>query len=67
MFGHLAPVLRCKLPSGKLQQHLQSLDNLSGFCSNVLLLYFPRDGPGEARARHLAPAPLLYSRLLCSL
>lgn len=46
-FGHLAPLLRCKLPSGKLQQHLKSLDNLSSFCTNVLLLYFPRDGPGE--------------------
>ncbi|XP_056901250.1 metaxin-1a [Takifugu flavidus] len=44
VFGHLAPILRCKLPNMKLQQHLKSLDNLSNFCSNVLLLYFPRDG-----------------------
>ncbi|XP_028428612.1 metaxin-1-like, partial [Perca flavescens] len=44
VFGHLAPVLKSKLPNGKLQQHLKSLDNLSNFCSNVLLLYFPRDG-----------------------
>lgn len=49
MFGHLAPILRCKLPNGKLQQHLKSLDNLANFCSNILLLYFPRDGRGEAR------------------
>ncbi|TNN02013.1 hypothetical protein fugu_009500 [Takifugu bimaculatus] len=44
VFGRLAPILRCKLPNMKLQQHLKSLDNLSNFCSNVLLLYFPRDG-----------------------
>lgn len=49
VFGHLAPILRCKLPNGKLQQHLKSLDNLANFCSNILLLYFPRDGRGEAR------------------
>ncbi|MEQ2273464.1 metaxin 1, partial [Xenotaenia resolanae] len=44
VFGHLAPILKCKLPNGKLQQHLKSLDNLTDFCSNILLLYFPRDG-----------------------
>ncbi|CAB1422766.1 unnamed protein product [Pleuronectes platessa] len=43
VFGHLAPVLKSKLPNGKLQQHLKSLDNLSSFCINILLLYFPRD------------------------
>ncbi|XP_013885316.1 metaxin-1 [Austrofundulus limnaeus] len=43
VFGHLAPVLRCKLPNGKLQQHLKTLKNLTDFCSNILLLYFPRD------------------------
>lgn len=47
MFGHLAPILKSKLPNGKLQQHLKSLENLSGFCTNILLLYFPRDGAGE--------------------
>lgn len=51
VFGHLAPILKCKLPNGKLQQHLKSLDNLSSFCTNILLLYFPRDGRGEARRR----------------
>ncbi|XP_051280266.1 metaxin-1a isoform X2 [Dicentrarchus labrax] len=44
VFGHLAPILKSKLPNGKLQQHLRSLDNLSNFCTNILLLYFPRDG-----------------------
>lgn len=44
VFGHLAPILKTKLPNAKLQQHLKSLDNLSNFCSNILLLYFPRDG-----------------------
>ncbi|KAM9852022.1 thrombospondin-3a [Aulostomus maculatus] len=43
VFGHLAPILKCKLPGGKLQQHLKTLDNLSSFCTNILLLYFPRD------------------------
>lgn len=47
MFGHLAPLLRCKLPNRKLQQHLSSLENLSSFCGGVLQLYFPRDGPGD--------------------
>ncbi|XP_037310883.1 metaxin-1a [Pungitius pungitius] len=44
VFGHLAPVLKSKLPNSKLQQHLKSLDNLTSFCSNILLLYFPQDG-----------------------
>ncbi|XP_028984406.1 metaxin-1-like isoform X4 [Betta splendens] len=44
VFGHLAPILKSKLPNGKLQQHLKSLDNLTNFCTNILLLYFPRDG-----------------------
>uniref|UniRef100_A0A665SZC4 Metaxin-1 n=1 Tax=Echeneis naucrates TaxID=173247 RepID=A0A665SZC4_ECHNA len=48
VFGHLAPVLKSKLPNGKLQQHLKSLDNLANFCTNILLLYFPRDGRGDA-------------------
>ncbi|XP_035464440.2 metaxin-1-like [Scophthalmus maximus] len=43
VFGHLAPILKSKLPNGKLQQHLKSLENLSSFCTNILLLYFPRD------------------------
>ncbi|GLD68726.1 metaxin-1-like protein [Lates japonicus] len=44
VFGQLAPILKSKLPNGKLQQHLKSLDNLTNFCTNILLLYFPRDG-----------------------
>lgn len=48
VFGHLAPILNCKLPNGKLQQHLKSLDNLTNFCTNILQLYFPKDGRGEA-------------------
>uniref|UniRef100_A0A3Q2V1G4 Metaxin-1 n=1 Tax=Haplochromis burtoni TaxID=8153 RepID=A0A3Q2V1G4_HAPBU len=48
VFGHLAPILKCKLPNGKLQQHLKSLDNLTNFCTNILQLYFPKDGRGEA-------------------
>ncbi|XP_062301789.1 metaxin-1b [Osmerus eperlanus] len=44
VFGHLAPLLKIKLPNAKLQQHLNSLDNLRLYCSNILLLYFPSDG-----------------------
>lgn len=44
VFGNLAPVLRCRLPGGKLQLHLKSLENLSSFCSNILQLYFPSEG-----------------------
>ncbi|KAK5614039.1 metaxin 1 [Crenichthys baileyi] len=57
VFGHLAPILKCKLPNGKLQQHLKSLDNLSDFCSNILLLYFPRDGRAENSGEKASPQP----------
>ncbi|XP_076157313.1 metaxin-1-like [Alosa pseudoharengus] len=43
VFGHLAPLLKIKLPNGKLQNHLTSLDNLRQFCTNILVLYFPSD------------------------
>ncbi|XP_061574579.1 metaxin-1-like [Cololabis saira] len=56
VFGHLAPVLRCKLPNGKLQQHLKSLENLEQFCSSILLLYFPRDAPENSTPRASAAA-----------
>ncbi|XP_075934548.1 metaxin-1-like isoform X4 [Anarhichas minor] len=56
VFGHLAPVLKSKLPNGKLQQHLKSLDNLSNFCSNILLLYFPRDGRESCGQKTSSPA-----------
>ncbi|KAM6958848.1 metaxin-1b [Aplochiton taeniatus] len=41
VFGHLAPLLKVKMPNGRLQQHLNSLDNLRQFCTNILSLYFP--------------------------
>ncbi|XP_072139056.1 metaxin-1b isoform X1 [Mobula birostris] len=44
VFGHLAPLLKAKLPNGKLQQHLRSLDNLCSLCTSILGLYFPDDG-----------------------
>ncbi|XP_028254748.1 metaxin-1a [Parambassis ranga] len=47
VFGNLAPILKSKLPNGKLQQHLKSLDNLTTFCTNILQLYFPREGRGS--------------------
>lgn len=52
VFAHLAPLLKIKLPNGKLQQHLNSLNNLEQFCSNILLLYFPSD-QREAPARKI--------------
>ncbi|KAG1947416.1 metaxin-1b [Pimephales promelas] len=50
VFAHLAPLLKIKLPNGKLQQHLNSLSNLQKYCSNILELYFPsdaREAPGH--------------------
>ncbi|XP_020378938.1 metaxin-1-like [Rhincodon typus] len=43
VFGHLAPILKAKLPNSKLQQHLRSLDNLCALCTSILGLYFPND------------------------
>ncbi|NXC77778.1 MTX1 protein, partial [Anhinga anhinga] len=57
VFSRLAPLLKAKLPNGKLQQHLKSLQNLCNYCTSILSLYFPWDG-GEM---HL-PLP----RRLCS-
>lgn len=51
VFGHLAPVLKIKFPNSKLQQHLQTLDNLCMFCSNILQLYFPRSAADPAPSR----------------
>ncbi|XP_045082636.1 metaxin-1-like [Coregonus clupeaformis] len=44
VFGHLAPLLMVKLPNGKLHQHLNYLDNLRHYCTNILVLYFPSEG-----------------------
>ncbi|XP_053744152.1 metaxin-1-like [Synchiropus splendidus] len=57
VFGNLAPVLKAKLPNNKLQQHLKSLDNLSSFCTNILLLYFPRDGRETPSQKSTPPPP----------
>ncbi|XP_056449201.1 metaxin-1a [Gadus chalcogrammus] len=56
VFGHLAPLLKAKLPNAKLQQQLKSLDNLTLFCSNILLLYFPGDGRENAGRKASSPA-----------
>ncbi|NWW95535.1 MTX1 protein, partial [Rhynochetos jubatus] len=48
VFSRLAPLLKAKLPNGKLQQHLKSLQNLCNYCTSILSLYFPWDG-GETR------------------
>ncbi|KAM8794319.1 metaxin-1 [Eudromia elegans] len=49
VFSRLAPLLKAKLPNGKLQQHLKSLHNLCNHCAAILSLYFPWDG-GEPPA-----------------
>ncbi|KAM7421737.1 hypothetical protein PAMA_015738 [Pampus argenteus] len=56
VLGYLAPILKTKLPNGKLQQHLKSLDNLTSFCTNILLLYFPRDGR-ESSSQKMSSQP----------
>ncbi|NXU99768.1 MTX1 protein, partial [Cettia cetti] len=43
VFSRLAPLLKAKLPNGKLQQHLKSLQNLCNYCTSILSLYFPWD------------------------
>ncbi|NXX99369.1 MTX1 protein, partial [Centropus bengalensis] len=48
VFSRLAPLLKAKLPNGRLQQHLKSLQNLCNYCTSILSLYFPWDG-GELR------------------
>ncbi|NXK69139.1 MTX1 protein, partial [Sylvietta virens] len=48
VFSRLAPLLKAKLPNGKLQQHLKSLQNLCNYCTSILSLYFPWDR-GESR------------------
>ncbi|NWH82937.1 MTX1 protein, partial [Piaya cayana] len=50
VFSRLAPLLKAKLPNGKLQQHLKSLQNLCNYCTSILSLYFPWDG-GECIPR----------------
>ncbi|NXA30068.1 MTX1 protein, partial [Ibidorhyncha struthersii] len=54
VFSRLAPLLKAKLPNGKLQQHLKSLQNLCNYCTSILSLYFPWDG-GELRPPCLNP------------
>ncbi|NXV52652.1 MTX1 protein, partial [Uria aalge] len=54
VFSRLAPLLKAKLPNGKLQQHLKSLQNLCNYCTSILSLYFPWDG-GEMRPPRLTP------------
>uniref|UniRef100_A0A8C7GXI2 Uncharacterized protein n=1 Tax=Oncorhynchus kisutch TaxID=8019 RepID=A0A8C7GXI2_ONCKI len=41
------PLLKVKLPNGKLHQHLNSQDNLRHYCTNGLVLYFPSEGGGK--------------------
>ncbi|NXN38293.1 MTX1 protein, partial [Rhinoptilus africanus] len=50
VFSRLAPLLKAKLPNGKLQQHLKSLQNLCNYCTSILSLYFPWDGASAPRA-----------------
>lgn len=47
VFGHLAPLIKIQLPNCRLQHHLKHLDNLNTFCTTILSLYFPSEGPGK--------------------
>lgn len=57
VFSRLAPLLKAKLPNGKLQQHLRGLRNLCEHCSAILSLYFPWDGgdPPSSAPRTAVP------------
>ncbi|NWZ28731.1 MTX1 protein, partial [Asarcornis scutulata] len=55
VFSRLAPLLKAKLPNGKLQQHLKSLQNLCNYCTSILSLYFPWDGGEMHPQPHAAP------------
>ncbi|NXJ86127.1 MTX1 protein, partial [Trogon melanurus] len=55
VFSRLAPLLKAKLPNGKLQQHLKSLQNLCNYCTSILSLYFPWDGGETAFPPTSAP------------
>lgn len=46
MFGHLAPLIKIRLPNCRVQQNLKNLDNLNTYCSNILSLYFPSESKG---------------------
>ncbi|NXT45492.1 MTX1 protein, partial [Pluvianellus socialis] len=68
VFSRLAPLLKAKLPNGKLQQHLKSLQNLCNYCTSILSLYFPWDGgemPPPASPRRLRVAQSPSMSLLC--
>ncbi|NXR75252.1 MTX1 protein, partial [Pycnonotus jocosus] len=54
VFSRLAPLLKAKLPNGKLQQHLKSLQNLCNYCTSILSLYFPWDRGGNRPTPHPA-------------
>ncbi|XP_067395288.1 metaxin-1 isoform X2 [Emydura macquarii macquarii] len=56
VFSHLAPLLKAKLPNGKLQQHLKSLQNLCDYCTSILSLYFPWDGGDAPSSTPKTPA-----------
>ncbi|NXC40781.1 MTX1 protein, partial [Penelope pileata] len=57
VFSRLAPLLKAKLPNGKLQQHLKSLQNLCNYCACILSLYFPWDGGDPPSSTTRAPGP----------
>lgn len=50
VFGFLAPLYKASLPSSPLQSHLRQLDNITGFCDNILAVYFSSDHPCKITA-----------------
>ncbi|XP_056407975.1 metaxin-1 [Hyla sarda] len=55
IFSHLALILYVKLPTGRLQQHLRSLSNLSQYCEAILSIYFTQDGETFTRISPKSP------------
>nr|XP_015828026.2 metaxin-3 isoform X1 [Nothobranchius furzeri] len=45
VFGFLAPLEKANLPSSPLLSHLRQLENLTGFCDNILAAFFSSDRP----------------------
>ncbi len=65
VFGHLAPLIKIRLPNCRMQQNLKNLDNLNTFCCNILSLYFPSECKGETNNHNIkclqrTKRPLFY-------
>ncbi|XP_075440619.1 metaxin-1 isoform X2 [Ascaphus truei] len=55
IFSNLVLLMKAKIPSNRLQQHLKSLSNLCHYCTSILSIYFDWDGDGIPRSSPKAP------------